>query len=63
MMTKQEAFELVKTKADELYDAITVLAGLHTTGCVGLAEWKEDIFETLEEIEGELDDKNQDEDD
>lgn len=55
-MTKQEALELVRTKAKDLSKAITVLAGLHTTGSVGLSEWKERIFETIEEIELELED-------
>ena len=49
-MTKQEAFELVKTKAAELCDAIGVLASMHTAGRLGLEEWRENIFETAREI-------------
>ena len=53
-MTKDEALELVKTKAHELYEAIGVLGSLHSTGNVGLNEWKESLFEVIEELETEL---------
>ena len=53
-MTKEQAFEQVKSKVAELNDALWQMKAIHDPRTVGLAEWAEQNGDCLYDLQADV---------